>query len=145
MDVLLDDVLLVVFYFYLVKCPKRDKDTCRWQTLVHVCRRWRSIVLGSPRRLNLKLHCTPKMPVRDSLDVWPALPLLIQGDIYEESDVDNIIAALERSDRVCKISLHGPKSHLEKVLASMEEPFPDLTSLSLNLKGDICHWPLRID
>ena len=113
MDVLLDDVLLVVFYFYLVKCPKRDKDTCRWQTLVHVCRRWRSIVFGSPRRLNLKLHFTPKMPVRDSLDVWPALPLLIQGDIYEESDVDNIIAALERSDRVCKISLHGPKSHLE--------------------------------
>jgi len=79
------------------------------------------------------------------LGVWPALPLLIQGDIYEESDVDNIIAALERSDRVCKISLHVPKSHLEKVLASMQEPFPDLTSLGLNLKGDICHWPLRID
>ncbi len=145
MDVLPDDVLLVVFDFHLVKYAKRDKDTCRWQTLVHVCRRWRSIVFGSPRRLNLKLRCTPKTPARDSLDVWPALPLLIQGDIYEESDVDNIIAALERSDRVCKISLHVPKSHLEKVLASMQEPFPDLTSLGLNLKGDICHWPLRID
>ena len=145
MDVLPDDVLLVVFDFYLVKYAKRDKDTSRWQTLVHVCRRWRSIVFGSPRRLNLKLRCTPKTPVRYLLDVWPALPLLIQGDIYEESDVDNIISALEHSDRVCKISLHGPKSHLEKVLASMQEPFPDLTSLALNLKGDICHWPLHID
>ncbi len=108
MDVLPDDVLLVVFDFYLVKYPKRDKDTSRWQTLVHVCRRWRSIVFGSPRRLNLKLRCTPKTPARDSLDVWPGLPLLIQGDIYEESDVDNIIAALERSDRVCKITFMFP-------------------------------------
>jgi len=141
--VLPDDVLLVVFHFYLVKYAKHDKDTCRWRTLVHVCRRWRSLVFGSPRRLDLKLRCTLKTPARDLLDIWPALPLFIQGHIYEESDVDNIIAALERRDRVCKISL---KSHLEKVLGSMQEPFPDLTSLTLNfLKGDICHLPLRID
>jgi hypothetical protein len=25
-----------------------------WQKLVHVCRKWRSVVLGSPRRLNLR-------------------------------------------------------------------------------------------
>ena len=102
-------------------------------------------MFGSPRRLDLKLRCTLKTPARDLLDIWPALPLFIQGHIYEESDVDNIIAALERSDRVRKISLRVPKSHLEKVLPSMQEPFPDLTSLALNLKGDICHWPLRID
>jgi hypothetical protein len=102
-------------------------------------------VFGSPRHLNLKLRCTLKMPTRDLLDVWPALPLLIQGDIYEESDVDHIIAALECSNRVCRITLYVPKSHLEKVLASMQEPFPDLTYLALNLKGDICHWPLHID
>jgi hypothetical protein len=141
--VLPDDVLLVIFYFYLVKYAKRDKDTSRWQTLVHVCRRWRSLVFGSPRRLDLKLRCTLKTPARDLLDIWPALPLFIQGHIYQESDVDNIIAALERRDRVCKISL---ESHLEKVLASMQEPFPDLTSLTLNFfEGDICHRPLRID
>jgi hypothetical protein len=26
-----------------------------WHTLVHVCRKWRTVVLGSPRRLDLRL------------------------------------------------------------------------------------------
>jgi len=33
---------------------KRRADA--WQSLVHVCRRWRSLVFGSPRRLNLQLY-----------------------------------------------------------------------------------------
>jgi hypothetical protein len=105
-------------------------------------------VFGSPRRLNLTLRCTHKMPARDMLDVWPALPLLIRGRIYEKSGVDNIIAALERSDRVSETSLSAyveHKEHLEKVLAAMQEPFHDLTILALNLRGEPCHWRFRID
>ena len=103
-----------------------------WQSLVHVCRRWRSVVFGSPRRLNLRLVCTAKTPARDTLDVWPALPLVIRcnGD-YPTESVDNIIAVLERSDRVCQINLMDvPSSHLEKVSAAMQEPFPELTHLA---------------
>ena len=51
-----------------------------WQLLVHVCRRWRNVVFGSPRRLNLQLRCTHETPVKDKLDVWPSLPLIIKGD-----------------------------------------------------------------
>jgi hypothetical protein len=103
-----------------------------WQTLVHVCQRWRGVVFGSPRRLNLRLFCTTETPVRDTLDVWPPLPLLIHGSDYPTPGVDNIIAALERSDRVCQITLeYVPSSQLGEVWAAMQEPFPELTHFQL--------------
>jgi hypothetical protein len=71
--------------------------------------------------------------VRNTLDVWPAFPLLIQGCAFETSGADNIAAALERSDRVNKIRLYGVDSSLlEKGLAAMQEPFPELTHLELS-------------
>ena len=71
-----------------------------WQLLVHVCRRWRSLVLGSPRRLNLQLYCTCETPARDTLEVWLALPLIVRGYMA----TDNVIAALEQSNRVCQVT-----------------------------------------
>jgi hypothetical protein len=44
--------------------------------------------------------------------------------------MDNVIAVLERSDRVSEIYLkNAPSSHLERVSTAMREPFPELTSL----------------
>jgi hypothetical protein len=40
----------------------------------------RRLQFGSPRRLNLRLCCAPKSPVRD-MGIWPALPLFIRGYI----------------------------------------------------------------
>jgi hypothetical protein len=98
-----------------------------------VCRQWRCVVFGSPRRLNLRLLCTPTT-TRESLGVWPALPLQIESDIYSTS-VDNIVVALGHCDRVCRIRLLIPW-HLkwDKVLAAMQVPFPALTDLAL-----LCH------
>jgi len=96
-----------------------------------VCRRWRSLVFGSRHRLNLKLVCTSKTPARDTLEVWPALPLLI-WDPYPTEGLVNIIPVLERSDRACRIRLAIPASQLEKVSAAMQEPFPELTHLWLS-------------
>ena len=56
-----DDVLLETFEFYLGKdVPDRvgNHNYDGWQTLVHVCRRWRRIVFASPCHLDLKLYCT---------------------------------------------------------------------------------------
>ena len=106
-----------------------------WQSLVHVCRRWRNLVLGSPRRLNLQLCCTPETPVRDTLDVWPALPLIVEGNIASSSPsgTNNIIAALGRSNRVCHVFLDGlADSKSEDVLAAMQVPFPELTAMRLS-------------
>jgi hypothetical protein len=106
-DILLDDVLLAIFDLYVDKQSSEKAKMDSWQSLVHVCRQWRSLVFGSPRRLNLRLYCATKTrtPLRDTLDVWPALPLVIQGDANEKEEVDNIVAVLERSDRVYQISL----------------------------------------
>src|SRR6266852_504548 len=78
-DVLPDDVLLDIFDFYMKDTSYYEPVEKRWHPLVHVCRRWRSLVFGSPRRLDLKLYCTLKTPTRDSLDIWPALPLVVSG------------------------------------------------------------------
>jgi len=135
-DVLPDEVLLQIFDFYVCEDMNDVEVTQKefyevWQSLVHVCRRWRSIVFGSPRHLDLRLCCTAKTPARDTLDVWPALPLSIEcnGDYC----ADNIIAVLERSDRVEDINLSdvGSGPDWEKVLAAMQVPFPELMCLKL--------------
>jgi hypothetical protein len=110
-------------------------STEAWQSLVHVCRRWRSLVLGSPRRLNLQLFCTPETPATHQLDIWPALPLIVSGSTYS-SFTDNVIAALRQSNRVCEVSLQLSSWQLEEVLAAMEVPFPELTDLGLITYGE---------
>ena len=128
-----DDVLLEIFDFYVIKDKYEyyNKEIEKWQTLVHVCHRWRRVVFGSPRRLNLRLVCSSETPARNTLDVWPSLPLLIR-DTYPTEDVDDIIAVLERSDRMVKIEISSVNgSNLEIVLAAMQVPFPELTHLIL--------------
>ena len=121
-----DEVPLAVFDFCM------DEDPEAWHTLVHVCQRWRCVVFGSPRRLNLRLFCTPGTP-KDTLDVWPPFPLLIWAHDCITEDMDNMIALLEKSDRVCQINLMGiPTSHyLERLLEGMQKPLPELTDLTL--------------
>ena len=132
-DQLPDDVLLDIFHFYVNKQGYDDykPEIERWQSLVHVCQRWRSLVFGSPRRLDLKLCCTPNTPAKDRLDVWPNLPLMVVGtpSPFSSSDTDNVIAALGQSNRVRQVALNGCR--LREVLAAMQVPFPELTDLYL--------------
>ena len=139
-DILPDDVLLGIFDFYVDINPWIEA----WQPLVHVCRRWRSLVLGSPRRLNLRLFRTPKMLARNKLDIWPALPFILSGNM--SSGTDNIIAALGQSNRVCEVDLYDLSGgwYLESVLEPMHEPFPELTNLRLVLYGETRTTPPAI-
>jgi hypothetical protein len=140
-NMLPDDVLLEAFDFYVTEDFRlREKQRIEgWQMLAHVYRRWRSVGFKSPRRLNLRLLCTPKTRARD-LDIWPPLPLIIR-DVHvifgnEPSSVDNIIAALEHNDRVCQIGLGCLSSSQMGYVtdsAAMHEPFPELTDLRLNM------------
>jgi hypothetical protein len=141
-DVLPDVVLLEMFDYYVNQVREEDSPDVTvesWRTLVHVCRNWRSVVFGSPRRLNLRLLCTPETPVRKALAIWPCLPIFVQQRQYGSlgGDSDNIVAALEHNDRVCEIDLFDiSSSHLEKALAAMQEPFPALTRLEICRKDD---------
>jgi hypothetical protein len=147
-DVLPDDVLLTIFDFCVVgdqdldifEALFNDQKTNRklesWRSLVHVCRRWRGLVFGSPRRLKLHLFCKLGLSPRKSLDVWPALPLLIQGYVSEKS-VDNVIAELKHSDRICKIDLVGLTTlQNEKLWTAMQVSFPELAVLRLLFGGE---------
>ena len=62
-DALPDDVLLEIFDFYLLGSCGEDElgdsyGEDAWQTLVHVCKKWRYIVFAAPQglRLRLSLH-----------------------------------------------------------------------------------------
>ena len=71
---------------------------------MHVCRRWRNVVFASPRRLNLQLRWRP---VKETLHVWPELPLLICSfsKRVPRRHATNFIAALEEHHRVCDVCI----------------------------------------
>ena len=142
-----DDVLLEIFDFY---CRDDDIPLWRfrprivglnlelwreqWNRLVHVCQRWRSLVFASPVRLDLCLRCTDKTPVREMLDFWPSLPIEIL--VLQPHSVGNIIAILEHCDRVRNIGIFDLTiPQLERLAPVMQEPFPALTSLGLQLEA----------
>ena len=144
-NILPDDVLLEIFD--LSQRESIDHVTSRrpgsnWLKLVHVCRRWRQIVLASPRRLELILFCTFGTSVRKNLGFLPAFPIIVDYLTSSEPDLrspapnheDDIIAALEHPDRVRSIKLALTSSLLEVVAPVMLQPFLALTTLWLASK-----------
>jgi hypothetical protein len=153
-DILPDDVLLGIFGF----CEDVDDRlniglVWDWHFLVHICRRWRQIIFASPHRLNLKILCTNRTPVRKYLGIWPAFPIVIDYDtFYSESgpippNEDNIVAAFdsENLDRVCFVGLCITGSQLKKIAAVMEEPFPALKHLQIVWEDEYASAPVLPD
>jgi hypothetical protein len=106
------------------------------------------LFFASPRRLNLRLFCTPGTR-RDSLDVWPPFSLvisLISGIDCQTKGVDNIVTLLEHSDRVCQIGFIEISSshHMEKVIAAMQRSFPQLTDLMLWASSSPDETPVKM-
>jgi hypothetical protein len=135
-NILPDDVLLEIFDQYVTQLQiysYRDEHADAWHKLVHVCQRWRYVVFDSPRRLDLRLRCTNRTPVTDTLDIWPALPIVISTvSPLLASGVTNIISALQQHNRVCTIDIESVPNSLLKEFAVMQEPFPALTELRLS-------------
>jgi len=126
-----DEILLNVFDLYRLDFINSVGYTWAWQDLVHVCRRWRSIIFASPHFLDLRLVCKSRTPVRKTLDVWPAFPISIQAHPIHEDEGD-VVAALGHPDRVSWIELSGLTGfQLERCASVMQVPFPALTFLWL--------------
>src|ERR1700677_879074 len=91
-DVLPDVALLEIFDCYVNQVRQGGNlfKTQAWDTLVHVCRKWRTIVLESPLRLDLRLFCSERTPVKKTLAVWPPLPIVIRLH-GQPTQMDNII------------------------------------------------------
>jgi hypothetical protein len=151
MDILPDNVFLEIFHFHLHDPTTRlsNKSASNWQTLVHVCRRWRRIIFASPRQLNLHLHCSNRTPVLKNLVFWPVtLPLTLNysfsesGNHVSPRDEDNIAAALEHSSRVHRIAILGRSPLIKKVATIMRKSFPALTHLDLVQNHDSSAFPV---
>jgi hypothetical protein len=132
-DTLPDDALLEIFNRY-----REDQlyfFTWWWETLAHVCRRWRRIVFTSPGHLHLLLACNGSTPTTTSLGIWPSFPIAITcfpWHAQSEGGIENTIAALRCHDRVSEITFDGlGDSAFERFAAVMQEPFPALTYLRL--------------
>ena len=70
--------------------------------------------------------------MKEMLDTWPPLPIVVSNYCIEMLGVDHTIAALEHNDRICEVDLENiSSSQFEKVLAVMQQPFPALTCLKL--------------
>ena len=126
-----NEVLLNIFRYFVDVSP-RD-----WPRLVHTCRKWRRLALASRGALRFRLFCTHGTPVHKTLHFWPAtLPIVVEYgglptlDPPVPEDEDNIIAALNQSDRVISISLTVTSSLMEK-LSAVEKPFSELQDLVL--------------
>jgi hypothetical protein len=127
-----EEILLEIFAFYM--CGVHNDD--EWETLVHVCGRWRSIVFAAPRRLNLKLVCTSGTPARKMLDIWPELPIAVRVRGKFDKINENVLVALERHDRVCKVHVDNvscyDKDKLKKLVGAMQVPFPARTDIHVH-------------
>jgi hypothetical protein len=136
-DVLPDNVFLEIFDFCINDPFEFPSSRARnWQTLVHVCQRWRGIIFASPCRLDLHLKCSSGTPLRKNLVFWPAnLPLIVDhydfGDPISPESQDSIVAALEHPGRVRRINIHAQASLIKKVVVALRKSFPVLTHLDL--------------
>jgi hypothetical protein len=79
--------------------------------------------------------------VREKLGIWP--PLLIKILSTSPDLVDNIIAALEHPNRIREITIIWnwstgslPASPLDRLVAMMQKPFPELESLYLGIHDE---------
>jgi len=130
-DVLPDNALLEIFDFYKDDLLNHTAFSWRWKTLTQVCRRWRHVVFGSPRRLDLRVVCTRTTPVSRLLGIWPPFPITVYlpptSSVVDKNGVENIIAALKCRNRLSIIYIYdirGPE--LEKLVTVLHEPLPVL-------------------
>jgi hypothetical protein len=146
--VLDDDSLLHIFYLYRPFLLGEDQgDLARlwggepswargrwWYKLVHVCRRWRSVILGSAPYLELFLVCTNGTHVADMLAYSLPLPLVVDysGRNIAAKDEEGIILALNQRDRVRRVRFRLPATILQKFIAVIEEEYPILEYLIIS-------------
>jgi hypothetical protein len=143
-EVLPEELILEIVYFY-----KLSTSCCRfpwewtwewgWHKLAHVCRKWRTVIFASQQRLDLRLLCTPKTSIQQTLDLWPDFPILVEHR-WSLGDWENTITALQHRNRVCEIDLSflnlpewQHSGTIRRIVASMQGTFPILDRLSFSL------------
>ncbi|KAI0261344.1 hypothetical protein BC834DRAFT_972759 [Gloeopeniophorella convolvens] len=136
-DVLPDEILLEIFDFWHLMVLEDKNDPLfsdvltqgDWWILSIVCRRWRQILLGSPSRLRLCLHCNSYTP--DHILHFPySLPLLMADiEAGHPWDLGYAPRLFEHMNRALKIALKGSRYILAKLCAELVRSAPLLEHL----------------
>ena len=141
-----DDSLLNIFYLYRPNFLGEDEDDLHrltggrelwnrgrwWYRLVHVCQRWRNLILGSASYLRLSLVCTNGTPVENVLAHPPHLPLTVDymdGDGITAEDEERFLLALKQRHRIRHLRLFFPERILQRLVVAIEGEFPILEYL----------------
>jgi len=107
---------------------------------MHVCQRWRHLILGSTSYLGLCLLCTQGIPVADMLVYSPPFPIIIDhfhkerhihDDRMTENNVEGIILALAYHDHMHRIHFQTPLLTPEEVIVPIDSKFPMLEYLCI--------------
>ena len=152
-DILDDDSLLHIFSLYRPVLLDEDETQNSsvllggewhrerwWYKLVHVCRRWRDLILGFSSGLGLCLVCKHATPIVYMLAHSPPLPLII--DHLDEhhgitpEDEEGILVALQHRDRVRRIRLMMPVPSLQKIIIALGKVFSMLEYLYVAARTD---------
>ena len=146
-EILPDEILLEIFDCRRLATLDDSSDPWKWHRLVHVCRRWRTLIFESPRRLDLRLLYTYKNPPRKSLELWPDFPISVW---YPKSprrrlttdDEENVLAVLKHTDRICDINLSMTRQLASKSTTLLKESFPILQRLVLRSQEPLRPLPV---
>ena len=134
-----NEILLLIFRFdrlryldELIYFSHARSVFWKWHRLIHVCRRWRAVVFGSPNFLNLRLACGPRTGL-ELTGIWPPLPIAITNyfdrQFPEDYDFDS---AIVHHNRVYEIYLVGLEClPLRRLVSAMQVQFPALINLRL--------------
>ena len=143
-----NEILLEIFDFHRLATLDNSSDLWKWHRLAHVCRRWRNLIFGSPRRLDLRLVYTFNSPPRKSLDLWPDLPVSVwypkslQRRRLSPDDEENVLAVLKHANRICDINLSMTRQLALKSAASLRASFPILQRLQLRSQETLKPLPI---
>ena len=110
-----------------------------WFKLIHVCKRWRTVMFMSSSRLNLCFVLTPRNGGRMKTIMsrrFPPLPIAIDYNLPHqypgERDIGRMLAAFKHPNRIRAITLvTGWTTIFDKLFKAAQCPFPALESLEL--------------
>lgn len=138
-----DELLVEIFDFY--RQDKLDNVSnyqwwsikLEWFKLIHVCKRWRTVLFASSSRLDLRLVLPQKGGHMKTITSrhFPPLPIDIHYNCTRRSippnDMSRILSALKRPDRIRRIAFIGTKAILGKLLKVTNCPLPALESVEI--------------
>ncbi|KAI0258334.1 hypothetical protein BC834DRAFT_911882 [Gloeopeniophorella convolvens] len=133
-----DELLLEVFSAHLRQNSGPQPTPRQWfQTVpAHVCRRWRQLIIMSPRRLGLYVLCCAGAPISDLLDHSPpSIPLKLDYHDWTPATKGDILLTLGHLSRVRDISLSAEIIALRDLLSRMDSRAPQLEKLDLISSG----------